>query len=933
MATNIFKKNYNIAIFGGGMTGVAASLTAATNGKKVILIERRPLLGWEATSAFNCHFKKSKMQVANRIYQRINGINGLCNSRLDAPTFQVLLDKMVEEAGIELLLYSQPVDLLYKDDLIIGIMIGNKSGEQMIKSKIFVDATEEAILWKQTDMDWIENKIYPAKQTIFFNRAQDGLELPFELGNCNNIKDITLLPSVRQNEVCVEFTIPQYSISSARRKIEPVIRYVREKVPELTSAAVTHAGLEPYPLDVPKALKTKTLKHPQFKNLLASGIWTIPDQRTRDKINTLTGRLELGEKTGRLALEECKNVFDNKKGTSKKNDSNNKNFNIRETDVVVAGGGTAGVMAAISAARQGVKVILLEASTSLGGMVTGGGVCYGGHGVKGGLQDEFTALTEKKYDLYAGNYKVPRYHPDAGKIVFEELCADAGVEVIYGATTIGTKIENNVIKGVFAATPGGKILFKAHTVIDSTGDADVARMAGVPMRTGREKDNILHCYSQSGQIIYAEGRMHPTNFDSGYVDPHDIIDLTRARREGIRQMYDRWQIVDNMAINPLKKRHILTFSPLLGLRQGMQIKGDYEKTMLEQIDNTEYEDCIGYECAKYDCHSRDFENQLDLPVFWNWILGNRERGIGGQTPYRTLLPEGVEGLLVACRSASTTNEANYQFRVIRNMYRIGEAAGIAAAFCVKLDTVPRKLDVKIIQNELYKSGALGEKVKPGPVVKEHKLSELEDMLTSEHPKDAVWLLAQGGEEEIRFLKDFVKNGPLNSRFWAAVALAWHKSEDALPELIKCIEERMGERPDYTPRIRNMVPLWQSAIVILGRIGSKKAIPVLLEVLKDKSIDMDTIIAAIRALGRIGDRSCIATLLKLKTRKDLPCTRRFQVTNIEGVWPVEENALWQIELALAEVLAGFGRPQPDLIERYINDQRNHVRRYAQKVKNI
>jgi hypothetical protein len=369
---------------------------------------------------------------------------------------------------------------------------------------------------------------------------------------------------------------------------------------------------------------------------------------------------------------------------------------------------------------------------------------------------------------------------------------------------------------------------------------------------------------------------------------------------------------------------------LIGFRQGRQIIGEYQKTFHEQVSAAPFEDCIGYASAKYDCHSQDFENQQDEPVLWVWMLGNRERGIGGEIPYRCLLPKAIEGLLVACRSASTTNEANYQFRVIRNMYRIGEAAGIAAALCVKLGATPKSLDVQLIQEELRKTGALGEGVRPRKPVPDYPLEDLKRMLISDNPKDAVWMLAHGGEEEVAFLRDFVKTGPKSSRFWAAVALAWHRREEALPELMECVSERATERSDYTPRSRNMVPLWQSSMVMLGRIGNKQAVPVLLDVLLDRSVNMDALIAAIRALGRIGDETAVPALLDLLERQDLQCDRKFQITNFEGRWPEGEDGLWQIELAIAEILARFGKPQNNVVEKYLVDTRPYVRRYAKKV---
>jgi HEAT repeat protein len=287
-------------------------------------------------------------------------------------------------------------------------------------------------------------------------------------------------------------------------------------------------------------------------------------------------------------------------------------------------------------------------------------------------------------------------------------------------------------------------------------------------------------------------------------------------------------------------------------------------------------------------------------------------------------------MLVACKAASCTNEASYQFRVIRNMYRIGEAAGIAAALCAKLGTTPRDLDVGLVQRELEKSGALGDEVRPATPVPERPVEDLREELQSNDPKDAVWLLAHGDKQAEELLKDVVVGGTGSGRFWAAVALGWRRCKEALPELMACVSERVSERADYTPRSRNMVPLWQSCIVLLGRIGDSRALPVLEEVLADPTSDMDAIIAVVRAMGRIGEHSAVPSLVALLGRNDIPCERKFQLT-LDEKWPASEDGRWQIDLAICETLARLGDPRPDVVKSYLSDPRLHVRKYAQKLR--
>jgi len=131
----------------------------------------------------------------------------------------------------------------------------------------------------------------------------------------------------------------------------------------------------------------------------------------------------------------------------------------------------------------------------------------------------------------------------------------------------------------------------------------------------------------------------------------------------------------------------------------------------------------------------------------------------------------------------------------------------------------------------------------------------------------------------------------------------------------------------------MVPLWQSSIVMLGRIGSPKAVPVLLDVLADRSVSMDVLIAVMRALARIGDPRAVPVVARLLDCDTVPHERKFQIYSLSGRWPVREDALWQLELAIAEFLARFGQPRPHIVEKYLRVGHNQARRYARKVADI
>ncbi len=139
--------------------------------------------------------------VAHRISDDLSKAGGLEQGRVDAPIAEMVLDRLADEKGISLLLYSYPVRLVHEGDTAFGAVIGSKSGEQIVKAKVIVDATEEAVFWRQTD---VESRMAAprARQSVFFNHLEGELEMPLDLGD-----GVRILPSIWDAEVCVEFEI------------------------------------------------------------------------------------------------------------------------------------------------------------------------------------------------------------------------------------------------------------------------------------------------------------------------------------------------------------------------------------------------------------------------------------------------------------------------------------------------------------------------------------------------------------------------------------------------------------------------------------------------------------------------------------------------------------------------------------------------------
>ena len=294
------EKDYEVAVIGGGLSGVTAALSLAEQGREVLLVEKRASLGWEITSAFELdlqdnHLNRSK-SAAQSFLSRLRDVGGLRNGCVDPAIVEMLLGRMVTEVECGLLLYTRPVKILRGADGISETVVGNKNGEMTIRAGIFVDATENGNLWREMDAGYANLPQVAGRQSFFLNDAGEKLSLPSKVDEMKGVENITLRPTAWQGEIRVTFELLEGTSEAARLAIPGVLNHVRSQIPQLAGAMLTHSGHEVFPLSVPSYQSTGSFKHSAPKNLFGAGLWTISDPSKRRELNTLAGRIELGEK-------------------------------------------------------------------------------------------------------------------------------------------------------------------------------------------------------------------------------------------------------------------------------------------------------------------------------------------------------------------------------------------------------------------------------------------------------------------------------------------------------------------------------------------------------------------------------------------------------------------------------------------------------------
>ena len=380
---------------------------------------------------------------------------------------------------------------------------------------------------------------------------------------------------------------------------------------------------------------------------------------------------------------------------------------IREVDVLVCGGGPAGIAAGIAAARAGAKTLLVERYGYLGGMVTGSYVTYYmgfGNGceqvIRGIAQKTIVRLRELG-GLTREQDKCGDCYGDAEiiKSISIMMIEEAGAEILLHSWVSTAIMEGNTCKGVIIENKSGRQAILANTVIDATADADVSVSAGV--ETKLDIHDISLCYTLEGidqEKATAFQREQPDIYrkymsklrDSGrevtFRIPRksavDAWDLTYVENETRKQLLKKLLFLrENLPGHENVKIRIT--APQLGVRESRKIVGVYTITEDDMLMNRKFKDNIG-RCGAY---MKKYEN-YDMP------------GLSYDIPYGILVPEKIDGLLATGRCVSATHEAINTLRLVVPCMLLGEAAGTAAALAATENVAARNINITELQNLL-----------------------------------------------------------------------------------------------------------------------------------------------------------------------------------------------------------------------------------------
>jgi hypothetical protein len=427
---------------------------------------------------------------------------------------------------------------------------------------------------------------------------------------------------------------------------------------------------------------------------------------------------------------------------------------LGDYDVVVLGGGPAGIAAAVAAARAGRSTLLIERYGFLGGMGTAAGVTnFCGlhanvHGdirqVVHGVADDLLARIDRLGGLNAphtvfGKTWAQAYDTAAYKIAADDLLLSAGVQLLFHALAVGVVMASPArVHALLIETKSGRRAVIGRCFIDASGDGDLAAWAGAPFEKGDGQGNLLYPSAMfrlngidpqragsdwsviprlmlqaeaAGRYTFPrktpivrpqknpiEWRVNLTQLANAQ---GNAMDGTNAQELSDAEILGRQQIASVAGflkeVSGFEASYIVDIAPQVGIRETRRVRGEYQLTESDVLGCASFDDSIGVNGWPLELHTKG-------DVEFRWPLIPESRGFN-HLPYRMTVPLGLDNLWVAGRCASMTHEAQSAARVTGACFVMGQAAGSAADLALTADCAAAAVDAKALQARLESEGA------------------------------------------------------------------------------------------------------------------------------------------------------------------------------------------------------------------------------------
>ncbi len=725
----------DVVVVGGSTGAVAAAVAAAQGGAKVFLLAPRPYLGEDMCATMRLWLEPNEtpsQPLAKALFAD--------RAPLRPMHVKKTLDDALLAAGVPFVYSSFATEILRDaEGRPAGIVMANRAGRQAVLAKVIIDATPRAAVAR---IAGAKAQPYPAGPQVF-RRVVIGGDLKSGEGvtgrktgmvyrgdgTAQSMKD-SAAPAVEILEYTLRIPMADGSDASFARA-EQIAR-------DLTVSGTEKAATEelfqipPDPIQGVKsgagALDLDAFRPAGVNYMYVLGGAADIVRSQAEKVVRPVALMELGARIGKAAAQSAKArpeprdvaVGGLRGAPAEPGDVKETLAGVRPAlrnlgsvpspdravrvlgsyDVIVAGGGTAGAPAAIAASRGKARTLVLEYLHGMGGVGTQGMISRYWWGNRYGFSKEVPGYWERM------SITNPQYAWEPLKKAewLRRTSRQAGADVWFGFVVCGAYVDRGRVKGVVVAGPSGRGVVLAKTVVDATGNSDVAAPAGAQVVT-----------TGANEIAQQGVGLPPINLGSRYTnsdfaltDETDLLDIWHLL------VYTKRTTADYHSSPSQKYSEAFDMAQLVDSRERRRVAGDFELSLADQLSGRTFNDTIAVGFSNFDSHGYAVD-----PLFLVVQPGNYE-GIQANLPYRCLLPKGLEGLLVAGIGVSVQRDALPALRMQADIENQGYAAGLAAAMAAKAGSV-RAVKVQELQKQLTDAG-----IAPLSILKEKESFPLSD---------------------------------------------------------------------------------------------------------------------------------------------------------------------------------------------------------------
>ena len=836
------------------------------------------------------------------------------------------LDKALLDAGVSFLTgtYASEV-LLDADGKLAGIVMANRSGRQAVIAKVIIDATERGAVARMAGARF---QPYPAGPQLFTrviiageapsSRGVKAKQLPgdyaspitvgerrtsgksiagkaFECSLLIDMKDGSFRSFAQAEQVASDRTFVKSLLDGADTLFQVP--------PDLMTGVSSLKGEWPDSASVELGcFKPSGLDH----LYVLGGCADLP-RAAAEKLLRPVALMAVGERMGAAAADEAKALPEPKgvvcatrsekaeaKGEVKEFLKGVRPFQtatatvasaksalpvLGEYDVVVVGGGTGGAPAGIAAARQGAKTLVIEQLHGLGGIATLGMIGVYCFGNICGFTSEYDQGVK---DLGAEVNIVGK------REWWRKESRTCGAELWFGTLGCGTLVDGNRVVGVVVATPDGRGVVLAKSVVDATGNSDVAAAAGAPcMFLGSDEIAVQGVGLSPKQL----GASY-INSDFGYANDCDAGDLwlfgVRGRARVEKSAWDASQLVQS--------------------RERQRIVGDAFITPLDILNKRTFPDTVVQARSNFDSHGYTIADIC-------FVCGPKTPRIHfANIPYGSMLPKGLENVVVTGLGISAHRDAMPIIRMQPDVQNMGYVAGVAAATAARQGASCRAISVKDLQRHLVEKGIIPKEVldwKDSWALPAKEVAKAVQNVGNE--SQDVNIVLDHAEEALPLLREaYAKAETPAQRLCYAHVLGILGDATGVETLIAAVKNTPEEsKPNlhWSERMGRRMSDLDSYIVALGRTRDKRALEPILA--KSREMDAKTPFFAVRAvtlaLEALGDPSAAKPLAELLQKPELGGHAMTAVSEISanGYGNNSERNLSLRELALARALYRCG----------------------------